>query len=147
MRRINLRGRRDKVGPALPDRLRVIDQPQVGFVENGGRLQRVAGRAPGSCNGGRAGAVQDAPAGITFSSASSSPLLHSPSSWVTSCRVDEGVVIQVLDAANCITIERFLQHDRRRSKKAAQSWRVSAGLSAYAHEPAQITSPPEENQT
>src|SRR6266508_1297673 len=29
--------------PALPDRLRVIDQPKVGFVENGGGLQGVAG--------------------------------------------------------------------------------------------------------
>ena len=42
----HLRGGRDKVGPALPDRLGVIDQPQVGFVANGGRLQRVAGPLP-----------------------------------------------------------------------------------------------------
>src|SRR6266478_3324707 len=41
-----LRGSRDKVGPALPDRLRIIDQPQVGFVENGGGLQGVAGALP-----------------------------------------------------------------------------------------------------
>ena len=41
-----LRGRRDKVGPALPDRLGVINQLQVGFVENGGRLQRVADPLP-----------------------------------------------------------------------------------------------------
>src|SRR6266516_8146411 len=40
------RSRRDKVGPALPDRLRVIDQPQVGFVKNGGGLQGVAGALP-----------------------------------------------------------------------------------------------------
>ena len=46
MCRINLRGRRDKVGPALPHRLSVINQPQVGFVENGGRLQRVAHPLP-----------------------------------------------------------------------------------------------------
>jgi hypothetical protein len=42
----HLSGRRDKVGPALPDRLRIIDQPQVGFVENGGRLKGVAGSLP-----------------------------------------------------------------------------------------------------
>src|SRR5881409_4397254 len=41
-----LRGRRDKVGPALPYRLRIIDQPQVGFVENGGGLQGVPGALP-----------------------------------------------------------------------------------------------------
>ena len=41
-----LRGRRDKVGSALPDRLRIIDQPQVGFVQNRGSLQSVAGALP-----------------------------------------------------------------------------------------------------
>ena len=41
-----LRGRRDKVASALPDRLRIIDQPQIGFVENGGGLQGVAGTLP-----------------------------------------------------------------------------------------------------
>src|SRR5213592_833105 len=41
-----LRGRCDKVAPALPDRLRIIDQPQIGFVENGGGLQGVAGALP-----------------------------------------------------------------------------------------------------
>jgi len=41
-----LRGRRDKVAPALPDRLRIIDQSQVGFVENGGGLQSVARAFP-----------------------------------------------------------------------------------------------------
>src|SRR6266545_1227956 len=40
------RSRCDKVGPALPDRLRIIDQPQIGFVENGGGLQGVAGALP-----------------------------------------------------------------------------------------------------
>src|SRR6266480_7693544 len=38
----HLRGRRNKVGPTLPDRLGVINQPQVGFVENGGRLKSMA---------------------------------------------------------------------------------------------------------
>src|SRR6266513_2807870 len=41
-----LRGRRNKVAPALPDRLRVIDQPQVRFVKNGGGLQGVASALP-----------------------------------------------------------------------------------------------------
>src|SRR6266487_6041163 len=41
-----LRGGRDKVAPTLPDRLRIIDQPQIGFVENGGGLQGVAGAFP-----------------------------------------------------------------------------------------------------
>src|SRR5438874_9806986 len=46
---------------------------------------------------------------------------------------------RLLDAANSNTIEGFLQHGRRRSKKTAQSWRVSGGLSTLAHEPAQTT--------
>ena len=37
----------------------------TGFVENGGGLQGVAGRAHGSCNGGRAGAIRVARAGTT----------------------------------------------------------------------------------
>src|SRR5881392_978837 len=41
-----LRGRRDKMAPALPDRLRIIDQSQVSFVENGGGLQGMAGALP-----------------------------------------------------------------------------------------------------
>src|SRR6266487_3427935 len=41
-----LRGGRDKVAPTLPDRLRIIDRPQIGFVENGGGLQGVAGAFP-----------------------------------------------------------------------------------------------------
>ena len=41
-----LRGRRDKMPPALPDRLRNIDHPQVGLVQNGGGLQIVAGAFP-----------------------------------------------------------------------------------------------------
>src|SRR6266516_5922798 len=45
----------------------------------------------------------------------------------------------LLDAANSNTIRGFLQHGRRRSKKTTQSWRVSGGLSALAHEPAQTT--------
>jgi hypothetical protein len=53
----------------------------------------------------------------------------------------------MLAAANCITIEGFLQHSRRQSKKPRRSWRVSGGLSAYAHEPAQTTNPPEKPKT
>jgi hypothetical protein len=50
---------------------------------------------------------------------------------------------RLLDAANSNTIEGFLQHRRRRSKKTAQSWRVSGGLSALPHEPAQTTNTPQ----
>jgi len=42
----------------------------------------------------------------------------------------------MLAAANCITIDGFLQHSRKLIKKPERSWRVSAGLLAYAHEPA-----------
>jgi len=56
-----------------------------------------------------------------------------------SCRVDEGVVIRLLDAANSNTIERFLQYGQRAIKKNGQSWRVSGGLSALSHEPAETT--------
>jgi len=42
--------------------------------------------------------------------------------------------MKVLAAANSITIEGFLQHNRKQSKKTAQTWRVSGGLFAYAHE-------------
>jgi hypothetical protein len=42
----------------------------------------------------------------------------------------------MLAAANCITIEGFLQHTQMQSKKTRQSWRVLARLFAYAHEPA-----------
>ena len=41
-----LHGHSDKVGPSLPDRLRIINQLQLGFVENGRRLQCVAGPLP-----------------------------------------------------------------------------------------------------
>ena len=76
----HLRGRRDKVGPALPDRRGVIDQPEVGSVEDGGGLQRVAGPLPAHVMVGEAVRFGDAPAGSNFPSASSSPPLHSPSS-------------------------------------------------------------------
>jgi hypothetical protein len=42
----NLRGCRDKMRPALPDRLGIVNQLQVRFVENGGRLQGVASSLP-----------------------------------------------------------------------------------------------------
>jgi hypothetical protein len=61
--------------------------------------------------------------------------------------VDEGVVIK---AAR----RRTLYHGRdiftarlESIKKSAQSWRFSAGLSAYAHEPAQQTRRKNQNQT
>src|SRR6266536_6495341 len=46
---------------------------------------------------------------------------------------------RLLDAANSNTIDGFLQHGRRPSKKLARSWRVSGGLSALPHEQAQTT--------
>ena len=42
----NLRRHRNKVGAALLDRLRVINQLQVSFVQHSGRLQGVAGTLP-----------------------------------------------------------------------------------------------------
>jgi hypothetical protein len=61
--------------------------------------------------------------------------------------VGEGVVIQGAR-------RRTLYHDRdiftawlEPIKKSAQPWRVSAGLSAYAHEPAQQTRRKNQNQT
>src|SRR6266404_915121 len=51
---------------------------------------------------------------------------------------------RLLDAANSNTIYGFLQHSRGPSKKrTAHSWRVSGGLSALPHEPAQTTDAPE----
>jgi hypothetical protein len=53
---------------------------------------------------------------------------------------------RLLDGAKSNTIDGFLQRCRNRSKKAAQSWRVSTGLSALAHEPAEQKHTPEKNQ-
>src|SRR6266404_3446642 len=50
---------------------------------------------------------------------------------------------RLLDAANSNTICGFLQHSRGHQKKTAHSWRVSGGLSALPHEPAQTTDAPE----
>jgi hypothetical protein len=47
--------------------------------------------------------------------------------------------MQLFDAANSNTIEGFLQHTPEAIKKTAQSWRVSGGLSALTHEPAETT--------
>jgi hypothetical protein len=53
---------------------------------------------------------------------------------------------RLLDGANCITIQEFLQHSRRRDKKTARLWRVSGGLSALSHEPAKTTDRPEKSK-
>src|SRR6266542_1603906 len=75
--------------------------------------------------------------GISLSSAPSSPPLQSPSSWVTACRVDGGVVIQ--DARRCKFYHgRGIFTALRLFKYLAQWW-VSGGLSAIPHEPAQTT--------
>ncbi len=63
-------------------------------------------------------------------------------SWVTSCHVDGGFVIQaarLLDAANSNTAGGFFTTRPEAIKKIAQSWRVSGALSALTHEPAQTT--------
>jgi hypothetical protein len=48
---------------------------------------------------------------------------------------------RLLDGAKSNTTKEFLQRRRERSKKTTQSWRVSVALSAYAHEPAQQSTP------
>src|SRR5713101_5373706 len=138
-----LRGRRDKVGPALPDRLRIINQPQVGFVENGGGLQSVAGALP-------AHVVVSEPVQFRLhqrkqllqrSLVSAAPLAEQlgdllPRGWGrrhTGCSTPQ-ILTQSRD---------FYSTARQRSKKTVQSWRVSGGLSALTHEPAQTTDAPE----
>src|SRR6266850_5645265 len=50
---------------------------------------------------------------------------------------------RLLDAANSNMVGDLIQHNARRlEKKTVQSWRVSGGLSALPHEPAQTTDAP-----
>src|SRR6266536_6583039 len=132
-----LRGGRDKVGPALPDRFRIIDQPQVGFVENGGGLQGVAGALSAHVMVGEP---------VQFG-------LHQREQLLQRSLVSDAPVAEQLGdllsrgcgrrhggystALSLTLIKGFSQQGRRRSKKTAQPWRVSVALSAYAHEPAQ----------
>src|SRR6266496_2879735 len=141
-----LRGGRDKVGPALPDRFRIIDQPQVGFVENGGGLQGVAGALPAHvmmCESVQFG-------------------LHQWKQFLQRSLVSAAPVAKQLgdllsrgwgrrhtgcSTPHILTRSRdFYSTAGRRSKKTAQSWRVSGALSAYAHEPAQQQSPENQNR-
>jgi hypothetical protein len=142
----HLRGRRDKVGPALPHRRGVIDQPEVGFVENRGRLQRVAGSLPAHVMVGEP---------VQFRMHQREQL--SQRSLVSAAPLAE----QLGDCLLCgsgrrheASRRRKLYHDRgiftarpEAIKKTAQSWRLSAGLFAYAHEPAQTTNHAGKNQT
>ena len=49
----------------------------------------------------------------------------------------------LLDAANSNTAKGFFTARPEAIKKTAQSWRVSGGLPAFAHEPAQTINTPE----
>src|SRR5260370_11904676 len=134
-----LRDGRDKVGPALPERLRIIDQPQVGFVENDGGLQGVAGAFPAHVMVGEP---------VQFGLHQRKQLLER--SFVSAAPVAEQLGNLLSRRwgrrhTGCSTpqiltrIDGFLQHSRRPSKKTAHSWRVSGGLSALPDEPAQTT--------
>src|SRR6266566_9160514 len=141
-----LRGCRDKVAPALPDRLRIIDEPQVGFVENGGGLQGVAGAFPAHVM------VRES---VQFG-------LHQREQLLQRSLVSAAPVVEQLGDLlsrgwrrrhrGCSTpqiltrINRFLQHSRGPSKKTAHSWRVSGGLSALAYEPAKQQTPEKPNR-
>src|SRR6476469_1493056 len=135
----HLRGRRYKVGPALPDRLGVIDQPQVGFIENRGRLQRVAGPLP-------AHVMVSEPVQLRMhqrkqllqrSVVSVAPLAEQfghrlSRGWR---RGHEGLSPRrIVSRASD-----FPSTTGGEWKKAAQSWRVLRVRSAYAHEPEKQT--------
>jgi hypothetical protein len=55
----------------------------------------------------------------------------------------EALSSKLLDAAKSNMVGDFLQHGWTHQKKTAESWRVSGGLSALPHEPAQTTDAPE----
>src|SRR6266478_2320974 len=137
-----LRGHRDKVGPALPERLRIIDQPQVGFVENDGGLQGVAGAFP-------AHVMVREP--VQFG-------LHQRKQLLQRSVVSAAPVAEQLGDLlsrgwrrchrSCSTPQslppsaNFYSIAGGRSKKTAHSWRVSGCLSALPHEPAQTKNAP-----
>src|SRR6266436_9896590 len=124
-----LRGRRDKVGAALPERLRIIDQSQVGFVENDGGLQGVAGAFPAHVmvrEPVQFGLHQRKQL-LQRSVVSAAPVAEQlgdllPGGWRrrhTGCSTP-----QILPRSTD-----FYSIAGGRSKKTAQSWRVSGGLS------------------
>ena len=112
-----LRGDRDKVGPALPDRLRVIDQPQIRFVDKRGGLQSVAGALPAHVMVGQPVqfGLHQREQLLKRSLVSAAPVAEQLGDlllrdrWASSYRL--------LDAAHSNTFEGFLQHGRRRLKK------------------------------
>src|SRR5437773_5467307 len=124
-----LRGRRDKVAPALPDRLRIIDQPQVGFVQNGGGLQGVPGALPAHVLVGEP---------VQFG-------LHQREQLLQRSLVSAAPVAEQLGdllsrgwgrrQTSCSTPQILTQSTDFYSaaggdQKTAQSWRVSGGISA-----------------
>jgi hypothetical protein len=61
--------------------------------------------------------------------------------------VEPGVVIEEYSPPQIVSRSRdFLQHNRELIKKTGQSWRVSARLFAYAHEPAKTNTPEKPKQ-
>src|SRR6266576_6066359 len=130
----HLRGRRDKVGPALPDRLGVINQSQVGFVENGGRLQRVAGALPTHVMVGESVQLrmhqrEQLPQRSLVSAA---PLAEQLGDCLLrgSGRRHEG-----FSPPHIVSRSRDFYSTAGGNRKNCESWRVSGGLFAYAHEP------------
>jgi hypothetical protein len=147
MRRINCAAAATKWLRRCQTGFRIIDQSQVGFVENSSGLQRVAGALTAHVMVGEA---------VQFGLHQREQLLQR--SLVPAAPVAEqlghllsrgwGVVIQaLLDAANSNT-DRWIFTARPGAdqKKTAQSWRVSGGLSALAHEPAQQQTPEKPKQ-
>src|SRR5438477_12702062 len=138
----HLRGRRDKVGPALPDRLDVVDQAQVGFVENGGRLQRVAGPLPAHVMVGEPVQFRVHQWEQLFqrSLVSVAPLAEQLGDCLLrgSGRRHEG-----FSPPHIVSRSRDVYSTAGGDgKKSAQSWRGLCGLFAYAHEPGQTTKSP-----
>src|SRR5206468_4254683 len=138
----HLRGRRNKVGPTLPDRLGVINQPQVGFVENGGRLKSMALPLPAHVMVGepvqfRMHQREQLPQRSLVSAA---PLAKQLGGCLLrgSGRRHEG-----FSPPQIVSRSRdFYSTTGGNRKKTAQSWRVLRGLFAYPHEPAHTTNPP-----
>src|SRR5436190_3706478 len=127
-----LSGGRDKVAPALPDRLRIINQPQIGFVENGGGLQCVASALPAHVM------VRES---VQFG-------LHQREQLLQRSLISAAPVAEQLgdllsrgrgrrhtgcSTPHILTRSRiFYSTAGADQKKTAQSWRVAAGLSALS---------------
>src|SRR6266404_8109689 len=134
-----LRSRRDKVGAALPDRLRIVDQPQVGLVENDGGLQGVAGTFPAHVMVGEPAqfGLHQREQLLQRSLVSAAPVSEQlgdllPRRWGrrhTGCSTPQ-ILTRSTD---------FYSTAGGHQKKTAHSWRVSGGLPALPNETAQTT--------